>query len=444
MTVVRPFQAVRYDTTRVDLSKVIVPPYDVIAADERGDFFDRDPHNAIRFELTRDVADESAADYSWIREHLDAWRAEGVLIRDDEPGYYVMGQRYTAASGEELERIGFFGELQLEEYEARVVRPHERTLAGPKADRLKLLRAAEANLSSVFLLYEDREDELGALLARALAANEIGRARDGAGVEYRLGRVLAAEDIEQIQAFLAARPSVIADGHHRYETAVEYRRQKIAAEADSSGHEGASDSIGASDGAGAAPWQSTIAYFANAYAPGSLLLPIHRVVRQGEAPTVEQWRKQLPGWTVTPLVKASLDEIEARLAEHLAPLAERPSFVAEAGDGTMLLVERAEPLGDALMVRILEEEVLRDVFGFDTDAIRGGAVSFPKSAKRAGQEVRQGEGVIALYLNPMTPDDVFRATEEGEVMPQKSTFFYPKIPTGMVFRDHRDCPKSST
>ena len=104
----------------------------------------------------------------------------------------------------------------------------------------------------------------------------------------------------------------------------------------------------------------------------------------------------------------------------------------------MLLIERAEPLGDALMVRILEEEVLRDVFGLDTDAIRGGAVSFPKSAVRAGQEVREEEGVVALYLNPMTPDDVFRATAEGEVMPQKSTFFYPKIPTGMAFRDHRD------
>ncbi|MFK7894205.1 MAG: DUF1015 family protein [Myxococcota bacterium] len=440
MTVVRPFRALRYDTKRVELSKVIVPPYDVIAADERGNFFDRDPHNAIRFELTRDVADEAAADYAWIRENLDAWRAEGVLIRDEAPGYYVMGQRYTAPSGEVLERIGFFGELQLEEYDARVVRPHERTLAGPKADRLKLLRAAEANLSSVFLLYEDREDALGALLARALDENEIGRAEDGMGVAYRLGRVVAEADLQEIAGFLAARPSVIADGHHRYETAVEYRRQQAAAcsEIDERGEGGE---------AAAAPWQSTIAYFANAYAPGSLLLPIHRVVKQGAAPTEEAWREALPEWRVTPLPEASLLEVEGRLAEHLAPLSERPSFVAEsvsdAGEAVMLLIEREEPLGEALMVRILEEEVLAKVFGLDTDAIRGGAVSFPKSAKRAGQEVREGEGVVALYLNPMTPDDVFRATAEGDVMPQKSTFFYPKIPTGMAFRDHRDGPGRS-
>jgi len=122
MTVVRPFRAVRYDADRVELSSVIVPPYDVIAADERGSFFDRDPHNAIRFELTRNAEDEAAADYAGIREMLDAWRASGVLIQDDQPGYYIMGQRYTAPSGETLERVGFFGELALEEYEARVVR----------------------------------------------------------------------------------------------------------------------------------------------------------------------------------------------------------------------------------------------------------------------------------------------------------------------------------
>ena len=99
MTVVRPFRAVRYDTERVDLSRVIVPPYDVIAADERGSFFDRDPYNAIRFELTRDAADEASANYDWIRETLDAWRASGILVQDDEPAYYVMIQRYRAPSG---------------------------------------------------------------------------------------------------------------------------------------------------------------------------------------------------------------------------------------------------------------------------------------------------------------------------------------------------------
>jgi uncharacterized protein (DUF1015 family) len=428
MTVVRPFRAVRYDTGRVDLSDVIVPPYDVIAADERGSFFDRDPHNAIRFELTRDVADEANADYAWIRATLDEWRGSGVLVQDEDDAYYVMGQRYTAPSGEVLERIGFFAELALEEYENRVVRPHERTLAGPKADRLKLLRAAEANLSSVFLLYEDREDTLGELLSSILEGAAIGVAHDGLGVEYRLARMTDPGDIDRIGRFMAERASVIADGHHRYETALEYRREKAAAAREGDGNDAES---------ARAPWQSTIAYFANAYAPGSLLLPIHRVVRKAPAPPVEVWRERLPGWTIRVLPAMGLDEIDARLADELSPLAGQAAFVAEAGDGTVLLAHRPEPLKDELMVRIVENEILGAVFGLDPDAIRGGAVSFPKSARRAGQEVRDGQGTVALYLNPMTPDDVFRATSEGEVMPQKSTFFYPKIPTGMVFRDHR-------
>jgi len=352
---------------------------------------------------------------------LDAWRASGVLIQDDQPGYYIMGQRYTAPSGETLERVGLFGELALEEYEARVVRPHERTLAGPKADRLKLLRAAEANLSSVFLLYEDRENELGKLLAEALEDGEIGRATDQAGVDYRLARLTDSTRIEQLQSFLASRPTVIADGHHRYETALEYRRQQTAALGQDA----------------TAPWQSTIAYFANAYAPGSLLLPIHRVVREAPAPSEEEWRKQLPDWTITRLPSVTPDEIEALLARELAPLAARPAFVSESADGTMLLMSQSEIRPDELMVRIVEQEVLDVVFGLDSEAIRGGAVAFPKSAERAAREIREGQGTVALYLNPMTPDDVFRATGEGEVMPQKSTFFYPKVPTGMVFRDHR-------
>ena len=421
MTVVRPFRAVRYDTDRVDLSSVIVPPYDVIAADERGSFFDRDPHNAIRFELTRDAADEASANYAWIRETLDAWRASGVLIQDDAPGFYVMGQRYTAPSGEDLERVGFFGELSLEEYGARVVRPHERTLAGPKADRLKLLRAAEANLSSVFLLYEDRENELGKLLAEALEDGEIRRATDQAGVAYRLARLTNRAKVERLEAFLAARPTVIADGHHRYETALEYRRQQTTALGQDA----------------AAPWQSTIAYFANAYAPGSLLLPIHRVVREVPAPSEEEWRKQLPDWTIARLPSVTPDRIEALLAGELAPLAARPAFISESADGTTLLISQSKVREDELMVRIVEREVLSVVFGLDSEAIRGGAVGFPKSAERAAREIREGQGTVALYLNPMTPDDVFRATAEGQVMPQKSTFFYPKVPTGMVFRDHR-------
>ena len=126
------------------------------------------------------------------------------------------------------------------------------------------------------------------------------------------------------------------------------------------------------------------------------------------------------------------------LAEHLAPLAGKPAFVADDGSGTSRIFWRDEPLGDHLMVRILEDEVIGEVFGLEPEAIRDGAVSFPKSAERAAAEVRSGEGSVALYINPLAPEDVFRVTAAGEVMPQKSTFYYPKIPTGLVFRVQED------
>jgi hypothetical protein len=219
---------------------------------------------------------------------------------------------------------------------------------------------------------------------------------------------------------MAERPTVIADGHHRYETALTYRDEQRAAH-----------------GGDAGDAESTLAYFANAWAPGSLLLPIHRVV-VNEAPpaSLEGWLDALPGWQGKTVPLAGIDAAASVLEEHLAPLAGKPAFAADDGSGQLHVLWQDEPLGERLVVRVLETEVIGTVFGLDSDAIRNGAVRFPKSAPRAAREVREGEGKVALYLNPLSPDDVFRATERGEVMPQKSTYFHPKVPTGMVFRAH--------
>lgn len=425
MTVARPFCAVRYDTTKSELSNVIVPPYDVIAADERETYFTRDPHNAIRFELTRNAADEAKADYSEVGETLKAWRESGVLLRDDGPHYYVMSQRFTGPAGGALERIGFFAELGLEDYSDRVVRPHERTLAGPKADRLKVLRASQANLSSVFLLYQDKEQKLEGILARALRDNTLATARDDSGVEYTLAKLGDADDVEVVQSFMGCSATVIADGHHRYETALAYRDEERAQ---------------ATSPNPTAEYESTLAYFSNAYAPGSLLLPIHRVVKKevcDAPPSDAQWREGLPGWQERSVPMNERDSIANLLEQHLLPLVGKPAFAADDAQGSLRIFWREEDLGDELVVRILEQQVLKSVFGLGPEAIRDGAVSFPKSAERAANEVRIGEGSVALYLNALSPDDVFRVTGLGEVMPQKSTFFYPKVPTGLVFRDHR-------
>jgi uncharacterized protein (DUF1015 family) len=267
MTQIRPFRALRYDASRVSLAKVIVPPYDVIAAGDREGFYARDPHNAIRLELTRRIEDEAGADYADVSRTLAAWTRSGVLAQDPRPAFYALRQSFTGPDGKAHVRDGFFGLLHLEDYARRGVRPHERTLAGPKADRLKMLRATRANLSIVFLLYEDREETLLRRLAPALEAEPLAEATDEAGATHRLARIDDPGEIEALRAFFATRPLVIADGHHRYETALAYRDEQRAAHPEAGPD---------------APFEWILAYFANAFAPGSLLLPIHRLILRGE------------------------------------------------------------------------------------------------------------------------------------------------------------------
>jgi len=419
VTELRPFRALRYDPRRVDLSRVIVPPYDVIAPEERAALWERDPHSAVRLELTRRVEEEAATDYAEVARTLSAWRREGVLRRDDSPALYALRQRYRAPDGSPVARDGFFALLRLEDYAKRVVLPHEATLAAPKADRLKQLRAARTNLSPVFLLYEDRERALAPVLDRALAEPPLASARDDAGAEHALARLADPEGERALRDFLADRPVVIADGHHRYETALAYRDERRAA----------------SPNAGPdAPHEWLLAYFANAYAEGTLLLPIHRVIRKGSAPTDAAWRARLPGWEERRVPLPDPDVVPHLLAEHLAPLRDRHAFAADDASGWLRIFSRPRPAPEALDVRALHREVVEGVFGLTEDAVREGAVAYPKDARRAAQEVRSGGGAVALFLNPLAPDDVFRVTRAGELLPQKSTFFHPKLPSGLVFR----------
>jgi uncharacterized protein (DUF1015 family) len=420
MTDVSPFRGLRYDPARCDLSRVIVPPYDVITPEERVAFYERDPHCAIRLELTKDVSAERDTDYSEVARTLADWQREGALVRDAKPALYGLRQRYVAPDGGERVREGFFAALRLEPYERRIVRPHERTLAGPKADRLKILRATRANLSSVFLLYEDREQALAQTLAPAFARAPAAVAKDDLGVEHALWRFDDADLHAAVSRFLAGRPVVIADGHHRYETALAYAAERAAAEP-TAGPD--------------APWRSTLAYFANAYAPGSLLLPIHRVVKKGPAPTEAAWRERLAGWRHETVRVAAAGDVPAALSKHLAPRAPAPSFAADDGSGVLHVAWR-ERRGDELAIRAVHEEVIGGVLGLDETAVREGAIDFPKDARRAAEDVRAGRGAVAIYLNALTPDDVFRVTAAGEILPQKSTFFLPKLPTGLVFRPH--------
>jgi len=419
VTSVIPFRALRYDTHRVDLGRVIVPPYDVISSDDRTVFYDRDPHSAIRLELTKSVEEESATDYASIRQYLDEWCAEGVLVRDERPAVYGLRQRFSAPDGTTHERDGFFALLHLEDYEARIVRPHELTLAGPKADRLKVMKASQANLSVVFMLYEDREGELARKVASQYATEPIGVATDDTGAVHTLTRWDDPSAQRAVQDALASRPVVIADGHHRYETALVYRDEQRALHPDAGPD---------------APFEFILAYFANLYAPGTLLLPIHRLIVDGEMPAAQVWKARLPGWEQRTVPIGSAEDIVRLLEEHLAPLSDQHAFAADDASGELRIFSRPREAGDDLTIRVIHRDVIAGVFELDEAAVRAGAIQYPKSALRTAHDLREGHGAVALYTNPLSAEDVFAVTAAGEVLPQKSTFFFPKLPTGLVFR----------
>jgi len=164
------------------------------------------------------------------------------------------------------------------------------------------------------------------------------------------------------------------------------------------------------------------------------------VGREVPAPDDARWAARLPGWSQQRVTLSGVDAVPALLERHLAPLADRHAFAADDGSGVLRIFSRARAAGDDLSIRVLHAEVLHGVFGLDDAAVRDGAVAFPKHAPEAAREVRGGRGSVALYLNPLSAEDVFRVTAAGEILPQKSTFFYPKLPSGLVFRllDGRD------
>jgi uncharacterized protein (DUF1015 family) len=411
-----PFRALRYDASRVDLERVLAPVYDVVTPEDRVRFYEKDPHNAIRLELTRSVAEEASTDYAEVAQTLAAWRREGVLRLDAQPALYALRQRFSAPGGGALARTGFFCALKLEDYAKRIVRPHERTLAGPKADRLKILRASRTNLSAVFLLYEDPDGKLDALLEQALASGTPQRARDAGGIGHELVSIADASAIAEAQRFLASRPLVIADGHHRYETGLAYQAERRGA---GSAPDPAADSI--------------FVYLANAYAAGSLLLPIHRLLVRAPAPSEARWAELArAGWQSRTVSAASPEQVEAALRDALAPHTGAPAFAADDGRGALRVFWKSG--GAELSIEVFHREIVVGFFGLDEAAVRDGAVAFPKAVQEAAREVRAGRGTVALYLNPLRAEDVFRVTAAGATLPQKSTFFYPKLPTGLLFR----------
>ena len=417
MADVRPFESVRY-APATDLSRALCPPFDTISPAEQQRLYDLSPVNAVRLELPAADGDP----YQAAARTLKAWLGDGVLVRDKAPAFYVFQQEFRHADVT-YRRTVLFARLRLEPWENGVVLPHERTFSAPKVDRLNLLRALRLNTSPVFLMYADARLEIAPLLSQALGERPAAEFADAQGLSQRLVRVDDPDLIAAVSGGLSGEKLYIADGHHRYETALAFRDESAGA-------------------AGERPEEFALAALAAVGDPGLLVLPIHRLVGVDLPPAraLDSLRR-LFDIDMRPSVHGLLAEMAARgetanvfgLAIHGLPDLYLLTLRDPEAADHYLPPERS-PAWRRLDAAIADHVILRGIFGLTEGRMEDiRTVWYSEDAEAAVAEVRSGRAGCALLLNPLPPPRVLAVADAGERMPQKSTFFYPKIPTGLVF-----------
>jgi uncharacterized protein (DUF1015 family) len=432
---IRPFRALRFDPSVVgDLGSVVAPPYDVIDDSRRTELVGRHPANVVRLDLPADEpGDEPDERYRRAARTLAAWRSDATFRKDPHPSIYVYEQTYCVPGGAtERTQRGFFARLRLESFEpGGSVLPHERTLAGPREDRYKLLRATGVNTSPVVALYQDAGGRSRELLDSLTLAAPTSDVTDDEGTRHRLWAVPAdgGDPHPAVAALIATAgrgPVTIADGHHRYETALRYRDERRMTR--SCDEDPAFDYL--------------LVLMLEAGEPLTVL-PTHRLVRTGAGSASR----------VDLLARArELFDVEEVDRDRLLAAFEAPAEggrgrigLRVGGQGAILTARRDSfrpflpPGGEAVQgldVTLLGVALDRLV-GVDADAVSGGAIGFTKSAREALDAVDRAEEFdVAFLLEPTPVTDILAVAADGDVMPQKSTYFYPKALTGLVINPH--------
>lgn len=443
MAVIQPFSALRYDTAKagVPASALVCPPYDVIDSAMQKALYNKSTYNVVRVEYGKTKPSDGPGDdrYSRAAAEFSRWIAEGVLRRDTKAAYYVYEQTFDIASGgasqsNVVARRGVFGALKLEPFGSGSVYPHEETFGGPKADRMALMRACKANLSPVFGLVPDED----ARLSRALAAVTVGRNADMEviepnGVQNRLWVVDDPAQCMELGGLLNGRNVFIADGHHRYETCCTYRNER---------REQANDPDGKQGGA----YESTLMMCVPMSDPGLYILPTHRLIHSSPSASKDSFLREASG----------LFAIHDADEPELLALAEDTSGAVRVGvifsDGSQYILAATPASAEAMSaampnrslewqgldVAVLQELLLKGVLRLSEEKVlRKEGVSYTPNARQALEKVVAPDGPYSMgfILRPTRIEQVRAVSLAGEKMPQKSTYFYPKLLTGLVLRE---------
>jgi uncharacterized protein (DUF1015 family) len=400
------------------MGRIIAPPYDVIGENQRSELESSHPKNVVRLILPGEAGREGDGTfYAGAAALLKRWREEGTLQQDPGACLYPYRQTFRGPDGSETSRLGFFGALEMEEARQGAPLPHEKTLEGPRRDRTRLIAACRANLSPIFLIHPDESERVGSSLERAATRQALFRFSDPQGVTHELWRLDDRVSIDEIRSAMGGDWTLIADGHHRYESAQAVMRDFP-------------------EEAGA---RRVLAFFCSLKDRGFRIFPIHRLVRSLDAERAAALRRSLT----------------ERMTATVLPAGANPedllSMLRKGGEGTFGAVL---PAGPPLILKIrpcpapgadssalenldtvvLQREVLSGILRISPADAERGAVGFTPDAREAFRQVRQGEAAAAFLLNPLRIESVIRAARSGLRLPQKSTYFFPKVFTGLVIR----------
>jgi uncharacterized protein (DUF1015 family) len=441
MPAVHPFRAVRYTASRSPaLSQLISPPYDAVSPQLREELAARSPHNIIHVILDPDRPGDGPEENKYVRaaRSWNEWMAAGVLRQDPRPAIYAIEQMFTGPDGHPLVRRGAIVNCRLHAYDEGVILPHEKTLSGARADRLEILKRVKVNLSAPFGLYEDDRREGHRALAEAIAsaAETVAEADSDDGTHHRLWRIEDPEAIRRLRAVLAPKTVFIADGHHRYESALAYR--DIVAR----------ENPGLPDDAGHRHIMMTLCSMND---PGLVIFPTHRLVFGLQGFRLAGFLEQLQHYFE---VETLLEDLRrpagrawavSKLADHCGKSTTFLMVSAEDKKGRILTArDDADFAGVALPenvtvrdldVTALHAIVLQHLLGLSSPAQeRQENIRYEMDAGEVVNRTLSGEFQLGFLVNPTPMWQVAAVAESGDTMPQKSTFFYPKLATGLAMR----------
>ena len=433
MAEIRPFHGVRYNQSQVnDLAAVICPPYDIITPQMQQELCQRSEHNFVRLEFGQDLPQDSHIDNKYIRASstLERWLKQGILKVDDTPAIYLHDQ-YFSHQGNGYRRRGIIALVRLEEWSKMVVRPHEGTLSNPKDDRLNLMWALNANTSSIFGLYEDRKQQISSLLAAQAQSEPMMEIRDVNGEGHAAWAITETETIERRCGCLAQQPLYIADGHHRYESALTYHRERHACDSSLSGDK---------------PFDFVMMTLVDLSDPGLVILPAHRLVRGISNSALGQLMAKLKTFFEIEELPLTMPDVWNQVDGLLAEEANEIKLVLFGLDKEHLLILRLRDFAAAsqmmpyfhselykrLDVSIVDHVILEELLGLTRDK-EGASLAYSYDRLDSVRKVFDREYQLAFLLSPIKAEMIKGIADVGDRMPKKSTYFYPKLPAGLVF-----------